>query len=51
MPSLTNLVDGDNLQHTVDFRQVYATAIDHWMQPGASESVLKGRFDTIRALT
>lgn len=49
-PSLTNLVDGDNLQHTVDFRQVYATAIDRWMQPGASETVLKGRFDPIEAL-
>ncbi len=50
-PSLTNLVDGDNLQHTVDFRQVYATTIDRWMQPGASESVLKGRFEPIEALS
>lgn len=49
-PSLTNLVDGDNLQHTVDFRQVYATAIDNWMQPGASEAVLKGRFAPIDAI-
>ena len=49
-PSLTNLVDGDNLQHTVDFRQVYATAIDRWMQPGASETVLKGRFSPIEAI-
>ncbi|MYA67661.1 MAG: DUF1501 domain-containing protein [Gammaproteobacteria bacterium] len=49
-PSLTNLVDGDNLQHTVDFRQVYATAVDNWMQPGASETVLKGRFAPIHAI-
>ena len=49
-PSLTNLVDGDNLQHTVDFRQVYATAIDRWMQPGASETVLKGGFQPIEAI-
>ena len=49
-PSLTNLVDGDNLAHTVDFRQVYATAVDGWMQPGASETVLKGRFETLPAL-
>lgn len=49
-PSLTKLVDGDNLAHTVDFRQVYATAIDNWMQPGASEAVLKGRFETLPAL-
>lgn len=50
-PSLTSLVDGDNLQHTVDFRQVYATAVERWMQPGASESVLKGRFEPIEALS
>ena len=49
-PSLTNLVDGDNLQNTVDFRQVYATAIDNWMQPSASETVLKGRFQPIEAI-
>ena len=49
-PSLTELVDGGNLRHTVDFRQVYATAIDHWLQPGASEAVLKGRFESIKAL-
>ncbi|MFK7966930.1 MAG: DUF1501 domain-containing protein [Burkholderiaceae bacterium] len=30
-PSLTELVDGGNLRHTVDFRQVYATAMQSWM--------------------
>lgn len=49
-PSLTDLEDGGNLRHTVDFRQVYATAIDHWLQPGAAEAVLKGRFESIKAL-
>ncbi len=49
-PSLTYLVDGDNLKHTVDFRQVYTTVIDHWMQPGASSTVLKGNFQPIDAL-
>ncbi len=49
-PSLTDMLAGDNLRHTVDFRQVYATAIDQWMRPGASETVLKGRFEAIPAL-
>ncbi|MEM7100449.1 MAG: DUF1501 domain-containing protein [Pseudomonadota bacterium] len=31
LPSLTDLVDGDNLAHTTDFRQVYATAIEGWL--------------------
>ena len=31
LPSLTNLVDGDNLAHTTDFRQVYGTAIEGWL--------------------
>jgi len=30
-PSLTDLVDGGNLRHTVDFRQVYATAMQSWL--------------------
>lgn len=30
-PSLTDLDDGD-LKHTVDFRQVYATLLDQWLQ-------------------
>ena len=46
-PSLTALTDGENLAHTVDFRRVYATAIDGWMQPGAAATVLKGRFETL----
>ena len=43
-PSLTELTDGDNLIHTVDFRQVYGTAIDGWLQQKVSAQVLKGQF-------
>ncbi len=28
--SLTDLIDGGNLRHTVDFRSVYATFIERW---------------------
>ena len=30
-PSLSNLVLGDNLESTTDFRRVYATVIDEWL--------------------
>ena len=43
-PSLTELTDGDNLIHTVDFRQVYATAIDGWLKQNTAAQVLKGQF-------
>jgi uncharacterized protein (DUF1501 family) len=36
-PSLTDLVDGDNLAHTVDFRRVYATAVEGWLGLDASK--------------
>ena len=45
--SLTNLDEGDNLIFTTDFRRVYATAIDGWLQPGAATTVLKGEFETL----
>ncbi|MBK8960594.1 MAG: DUF1501 domain-containing protein [Proteobacteria bacterium] len=45
--SLTNLDEGDNLVYTTDFRRVYATAIDHWLQPGAAKAVLKGEFESL----
>ena len=31
VPSLTELVEGDNLRHTTDFRRVYATATAGWL--------------------
>lgn len=47
-PDLTKLRADDNLQHTVDFRQVYATAIDAWLAgsqvTGLSNQVLGSRF-------
>ena len=43
-PSLTQLDAGDNLVHTTDFRRVYATVIEGWLQADAS-AVLRGRFE------
>ncbi len=40
-PSLTNLVLGDNLEVTTDFRRVYATLIQEWM--GADAAAVIGR--------
>ncbi len=45
-PSLTNLVDGDNLQHTIDFRQVYATAIERWLKVPSAQ-VLHESFEPL----
>ena len=46
-PSLANLAEGDNLGATVDFRRVYATAIDGWLKRGRAATVLKGDFETL----
>ena len=48
VPSLTDLTEGDNLKHTTDFREVYATAIDNWRRQGSAEEVLKGNFKAMR---
>ena len=45
-PSLTDLVLGDNLANTTDFRQVYASLIDGWLGVDAAK-VLGKRFDTL----
>jgi uncharacterized protein (DUF1501 family) len=45
-PSLTDLVLGDNLANTTDFRQVYASLIDGWLGVDAAK-VLGKRFETI----
>ncbi|MCY4566075.1 MAG: hypothetical protein OXE40_16520 [Gammaproteobacteria bacterium] len=42
-----NLAEGDNLGATVDFRRVYATAIDGWLGSGQAATVLKGNFETL----
>ena len=43
-PSLAVLDEGDNLVFTSDFRRVYATVIEGWLQ-SPSDKVLRGRFD------
>jgi uncharacterized protein (DUF1501 family) len=45
-PSLTNLVLGDNLENTVDFRRVYATLIEGWLGVDSTK-VLGRKFETI----
>lgn len=45
MPNLANLDPWDRLEHHVDFRAMYTSAIDGWMGGGAS-SVLGGTFGT-----
>lgn len=45
-PSLTELVHGDNLQHTIDFRRVYATLIDEFLGVSKAEDVV-GKFKTL----
>ncbi len=45
-PSLTELVLGDNLATTTDFRQVYASLIDGWLRVDAAK-VLGKKFDTL----
>jgi uncharacterized protein (DUF1501 family) len=45
-PSLTNLVLGDNLETTTDFRRVYASLIDGWL--GVDSAKVLGRpFDRL----
>jgi uncharacterized protein (DUF1501 family) len=45
-PSLTDLVLGDNLESTTDFREVYATLIHEWMGADAAK-VLGQSFKTM----
>jgi uncharacterized protein (DUF1501 family) len=47
-PNLHDLVDCDP-RHTVDFRLVYATLLDKWLE-GQSEVVLGGRFEPLGVL-
>jgi uncharacterized protein (DUF1501 family) len=44
-PDLANL-DGGDIAYKIDFRQVYATALDHWMG-GDSEIVLAQKFESM----
>jgi uncharacterized protein (DUF1501 family) len=47
-PDLSNLNDGD-LQFKIDFRQVYATALDDWMG-NDSKVVLGGQYQALDVL-
>ena len=44
-PSLTDLTDGD-LKFTTDFRSVYATLLEKWLEIPA-EGILGGKFETL----
>ncbi|MDP6580450.1 MAG: DUF1501 domain-containing protein [Vicinamibacterales bacterium] len=50
-PSLTDLILGGNLQHTTDFRRVYATLIEEFLGHSKSEDVLGGKFETLDMFT
>lgn len=45
LPSLTDLQDGD-LKHAIDFRQVYATVLESWLQVD-SAGILGGAYETL----
>jgi uncharacterized protein (DUF1501 family) len=44
LPSLTDLVEGDNLRHTTDFRRVYATVAGGWLGYPDTDGLLGGDF-------
>lgn len=44
--SLTDLMPDGNLQFTTDFRRVYATMIEGWLQHKNSADILRGEFET-----
>ena len=46
VPSLTKLAEGDNLAYTTDFRRVYQTLINGWLEYGRSDDILRGEFKT-----
>jgi uncharacterized protein (DUF1501 family) len=48
-PNVTKL-DNGNLGYTTDFRSVYATVLEQWLEAPAKD-ILGGRFDTLNFLT
>lgn len=44
--SLTDLMPDGNLMFGTDFRRVYATMIEGWLQHQDSAAILRGKFDT-----
>jgi uncharacterized protein (DUF1501 family) len=47
-PDLNNL-DNGNLRHSIDFRSVYATVIERWLQAD-SKTILGGTYPTLAAV-
>jgi len=45
LPDLNNLDEGD-LKHSVDFRQIYATVLERWLD-APSDAVLQHRYDLL----
>jgi uncharacterized protein (DUF1501 family) len=45
VPSLTALIEGDNLRHTTDFRRVYATATAGWLGYADTRGLLGADFE------
>ena len=43
--SLTDLMEDGNLKHSVDFRRVYATMIEGWLQHKDSAAILRDTFE------
>tara|TARA_B100001250_G_scaffold414040_1_gene450360 strand:- start:1451 stop:2698 length:1248 start_codon:yes stop_codon:yes gene_type:complete len=50
-PSLTKLTDGDNLAYTTDFRRVYQSLINGWMEHDGGARVLNGNFQKFDMFT
>ena len=49
-PSLTALDQSGNLVHTVDYRSVYATVLDSWLEADA-DTVLGSTYERLPVLT
>ena len=45
LPDLTELDKGD-LKYRIDFRQVYATLLDNWLETDSAK-ILQGRFEPL----
>lgn len=45
--SLTDLMPDGNLQYTMDFRRVYASMIEGWLQHPDSAAILRDKFETL----
>lgn len=46
MPDLTNLID-DDLRHTIDFRQIYSSLLEEWLQVESSP-ILRQNFEKLK---